>query len=88
MKQHLQKRISGEILTKTEAQEVLSFIGRGEANNSQIASLLTTYMINPITVDELEGFRDENSDKSMVKAKSNIASRKPSNSSTVMEFII
>ena len=58
MKQHLQKRISGEILTKAEAQEVLSFIGRGEANNSQIASLLTTYMINPITVDELEGFRD------------------------------
>ena len=58
MKQYLQKRISGEILTKNEAQEVLSFIGRGEANNSQIASLLTTYMINPITVDELEGFRD------------------------------
>ena len=58
MKQHLQKRIAGEILTKTEAQEVLSFIGRGEANNSQIASLLTTYMINSITVDELEGFRD------------------------------
>ena len=58
MKTYLQKRIAGEILTKTEAQEVLSFIGRGEANNSQIASLLTTYMINPITVDELEGFRD------------------------------
>ena len=58
MKQYLQKRIAGEILTKTEAQEVLSFIGRGEANNSQIASLLTTYMINPITVEELEGFRD------------------------------
>ena len=58
MKNYLQKRISGEILTKIEAQEVLSFIGRGEANNSQIASLLTTYMINPITVDELEGFRD------------------------------
>ena len=58
MKQYLQKRIAGEILTKNEAQEVLSFIGRGEANNSQTSSLLTTYMINPITVDELEGFRD------------------------------
>ena len=58
MKNYLQKRISGEILTKIEAQEVLAFIGRGEANNSQIASLLTTYMINPITVNELEGFRD------------------------------
>ena len=58
MKNYLQKRIAGEILTKSEAQEVLSFIGRGEANNSQIASLLTTYMIKPITTDELEGFRD------------------------------
>ena len=58
MKQYLQKRISGEILTKAEAQEVLSFIGRGEANNSQIASFLTTYMIKSITADELEGFRD------------------------------
>lgn len=58
MKQYLQKRISGEILTKIEAQKVLSFIGRGEANNSQIASFLTTYMIKSITADELEGFRD------------------------------
>jgi anthranilate phosphoribosyltransferase len=58
MKQYLQKRISGEILTKTEAQEALSIIGKGEANNSQIASFLTTYMIKPIKADELEGFRD------------------------------
>ncbi|MDZ7899978.1 MAG: anthranilate phosphoribosyltransferase [Arcicella sp.] len=58
MKQYLQKRISGESLTKTEAQEALSIIGRGEANNSQIASFLTTYMIKSITVEELEGFRD------------------------------
>ncbi len=58
MKNYLQKRISGEILSKQEAQEVLSFIGRGEANNSQIASFLTTYMIKSITADELEGFRD------------------------------
>ena len=58
MKQYLQKRISGEILSKTEAQEALSIIGKGEANNSHIASFLTTYMIKSITVDELEGFRD------------------------------
>jgi anthranilate phosphoribosyltransferase len=58
MKQYLQKRTSGEILSKQEAQEALSIIGKGEANNSQIASFLTTYMINPITADELEGFRD------------------------------
>jgi anthranilate phosphoribosyltransferase len=58
MKQYLQKRISGEVLSKIEAQEALSIIARGEANNSQIASFLTTYMIKPITADELEGFRD------------------------------
>lgn len=58
MKQYLQKRISGEILSKGEAKEALSIIGKGEANNSQIAAFLTTYMIKSITADELEGFRD------------------------------
>jgi anthranilate phosphoribosyltransferase len=58
MKYYLQKRILGEILSKSEAQEALSIIARGEANNSHIASFLTTYMIKSITADELEGFRD------------------------------
>jgi anthranilate phosphoribosyltransferase len=58
MKQYLQKRISGEILSKAEAKEALSIIGKGEANVSQIAAFLTTYMIKSITADELEGFRD------------------------------
>ena len=58
MKQYLQKRISGEILSKVEAKEALSIIGKGEANVSQIAAFLTTYMIKSITADELEGFRD------------------------------
>ncbi|MEA5459557.1 anthranilate phosphoribosyltransferase [Arcicella sp. LKC2W] len=58
MKQYLQKRISGEILSKIEAKEALSIIGKGEANVSQIAAFLTTYMIKSITADELEGFRD------------------------------
>ena len=58
MKNYLQKRISGEILSKSEAKEALSIIAKGEANNSHIASFLTTYMIKAITADELEGFRD------------------------------
>ena len=58
MKNYLQKRISGEILSKQEAKEALSIIAKGEANNSHIASFITTYMIKHITVDELEGFRD------------------------------
>lgn len=58
MKQYLEKRISGEILTKAEAQEALSMIGRGEVNNSQITAFLTTYMMKMVTAEELEGFRD------------------------------
>lgn len=58
MKNYLQKRISGEILSKQEAQEALTIIAKGEANNSHIASFLTTYMIKSITAAELEGFRD------------------------------
>ena len=58
MKNYLQKRISGEILSKQEAKDALSIIAKGEANNSHIASFLTTYMIKSITADELEGFRD------------------------------
>ncbi|MCU0468559.1 MAG: anthranilate phosphoribosyltransferase [Arcicella sp.] len=58
MKQYLQKRISGEILSKAEAQEALSMIGRGEVNNSQITAFLTTYMMKMVTAEELEGFRD------------------------------
>ncbi len=58
MKEYLQKRISGQNLSKEEAQEALNFIGKGEANNSQIAAFLTTYMMKSITAPELEGFRD------------------------------
>ena len=58
MKNYLQKRILGEILSKEEAKEALTIIAKGEANNSHIASFITTYMIKSITADELEGFRD------------------------------
>ena len=58
MKNYLQKRISGEILSKSEAKEALTIIAKGEANNSHIASFLTAYMIKSITAGELEGFRD------------------------------
>ncbi|WP_044172441.1 anthranilate phosphoribosyltransferase [Flectobacillus major] len=58
MKFYLNKRIAGNTLSKSEAQEALSIIGKGEANPSQIASFLTTYMVFPITPEELEGFRD------------------------------
>lgn len=58
MKNYLQKRVEGQSLSKEEAQSALSIIARGEANNSHIAAFLSTYMMNPITSSELEGFRD------------------------------
>ena len=58
MKSFLNKRIAGNQLTQEEAYAALSIIGRGDANPSQIAAFLTTYMIQAITPEELEGFRD------------------------------
>jgi anthranilate phosphoribosyltransferase len=57
MKQYLLKRLESEFLSKQEAFEALSIIGRGEANNTQIAAFLTSYIMQPITTDELSGFR-------------------------------
>ena len=53
MKSYLQKRVEGISLTQEEAQAALGIIARGEANNSHIAAFLTTYMMNPITSEEL-----------------------------------
>jgi anthranilate phosphoribosyltransferase len=58
MKQYLQKRLDSQLLSKQEAFEALSIIARGEANNSQIAAFLSSYIIQPITVEELIGFRE------------------------------
>jgi anthranilate phosphoribosyltransferase len=45
-------------LTKEQARQVLTDIGRGEVNPAQIAAFLTVYMMRSIQVEELEGFRD------------------------------
>lgn len=58
MKQYLEKRLESQQLTQQEAFNVLSIIGRGEANNSQIAAFLASYMMEPITAEELAGFRE------------------------------
>lgn len=44
-------------LTREQAQDVLTRIGRGEYNASQMAAFMTVYMMRNITVEELEGFR-------------------------------
>ena len=57
MKAILEKRIQNQSLTKDEAKNTLLDIGQGKCNSYQVAAFLTTYMMRPITVDELSGFR-------------------------------
>jgi len=58
MKNILNRLINHEILSKEEAKNVLVNISNGSYNPSQIASLLTVYMMRNITIEELSGFRE------------------------------
>jgi anthranilate phosphoribosyltransferase len=58
MKKHLKKLYESQTLTKQEAREVLLLISEGKANPSETASLLTVYLMRPISVEELSGYRD------------------------------
>lgn len=58
MKQLLNRLINYEQLDQQEARDVLVAISEGQHNPSQIASFLTVFMMRPITLQELEGFRD------------------------------
>lgn len=58
MKKYLKKLYESQALTKQEAREVLLLISEGKANAAEMASLLTVYLIRPISVEELGGYRD------------------------------
>jgi len=58
MKKHLKKLYEGQSLSKQEAREVLLLMSEGKANPAEMASLLTVYLVRPISVDELGGYRD------------------------------
>lgn len=45
-------------LSRQEAKEVLVNIAKEQYNESQIAAFMTVYLMRPISVDELSGFRD------------------------------
>lgn len=47
-----------EKLSREEARQVLTGIGRGEYNTSQVAAFLMVYNMRMVSVDELSGFRD------------------------------
>ena len=56
MKTHIEKCLSGEHLTMTEASSALETIMTGQATDSQIAGLLIALRAKGETVDELVGF--------------------------------
>lgn len=58
MKKYLKKLYDNRVFTKEEAQEVLLLISEGKANAAETASLLTAYLMRPISVEELSGYRD------------------------------
>lgn len=58
MKQILAHLFEYKTFTKKEAYEILTNIGSGKYNTSQIAAFMTAYGMRSIRVEELEGFRD------------------------------
>jgi anthranilate phosphoribosyltransferase len=58
MKTVLNKLFEQQRLTKQEAKEALIQIANEQYNSSHIASFLTVFMMRPISVDELAGFRE------------------------------
>ncbi len=58
MKAVLTKLFEHEELTREEAKTILTNIAKGAYNHVQVASFTTVYNMRPITLGELEGFRD------------------------------
>lgn len=58
MKVILNKLFEQQRLTKQEAKEVLIQIANERYNSAHMASFLTVFMMRPISVDELAGFRE------------------------------
>ncbi len=58
MKSIIRRLTHYEQLSKEEARNLLVEISEGKHNPSSIAVLLTIFMMRPITIGELEGFRD------------------------------
>src|SRR6056300_801596 len=58
MKAILNKLFNHERLSKSEAKQVLIEIASEQYNDAHLASFMTVFMMRPITVDELSGFRN------------------------------
>ncbi|MGG8495504.1 anthranilate phosphoribosyltransferase [Tenacibaculum sp. TC6] len=58
MKETLEKLYQHVRLTKEEAKQMLINIAKEQYNEAHLASFLTVFMMRPITVSELAGFRE------------------------------
>lgn len=58
MKEILTRLFGHERLSRAEARQVLYDVSHGNYNHLQVASFITVYQMRPITVQELQGFRD------------------------------
>jgi anthranilate phosphoribosyltransferase len=58
MKEILYKLFDYHYLSRDEAKEVLFSIVKGDVPDTQIASLITSFLMRSISVDEVLGFRD------------------------------
>ncbi len=58
MKQILNELYQHKRLSKSEAKQILIDIAEEKYNDAYLASFMTVFMMRPITVDELSGFRE------------------------------
>lgn len=58
MKELLNRLYEHDKLSREEAREVLVHISNGEYNHMQVAAFATIFNMRPITLSELQGFRD------------------------------
>lgn len=58
MKQILYRLFEHEYLGRGEARKILEDIASGQYNDTQVAALITVFLMRSISVDELAGFRD------------------------------
>lgn len=58
MKSLLKRLFEHQTLSREEARAILLRISAGEFNHMQVASFVTVFNVRPITLEELQGFRD------------------------------
>ncbi|TRX72327.1 anthranilate phosphoribosyltransferase [Carboxylicivirga sp. M1479] len=58
IKNIIKQLIDHKFLSRQEAKEVLISIAKEEYNQSEVVAFLTVFMMRPVTVEELSGFRD------------------------------